>query len=292
MQVKSTQRRPNIVLILTDDMGYDDLPAYGDSKIPTPAIDRLCREGTKFTDSYVCAPICVPSRMGLMTGRHHQRWGIYDNIHTPEENRLWVGERTLADILRSEGHRTGLVGKWHSSGNSLDGWKFTPRHKRGLEEFVGIAGGLSGYWEGTKLFRLRDGEYDEFASPGYLTDFFGHEAEQFIDRHHDRPFFLFFSFNAPHAPMHGLEADQKMITATDTSPERHRYAAMVYAIDRNVGRVLTALDRHGIAENTLFLFLNDNGGGGSRSVRETVHIVPVRVVPSGMGIQPGIQAAS
>ena len=99
----SQPARPNVVIILTDDMGYADLQAFGDSEIPTPNIDRLCREGMEFTNFHATAPICVASRMGLLTGRYQERFGIYDNVYTPEENQLWVKETTLADVLRTNG---------------------------------------------------------------------------------------------------------------------------------------------------------------------------------------------
>lgn len=147
---------PNIVLILTDDMGYDDLAAYGNSEIQTPNIDRLCREGVTCTNAYVSAPICVPSRMGLLTGRCQQRFGVYDNVYGPERNRLWLRETTLADVLRDAGYRTGLVGKWHLSGNNHNAWDYAPPHTRGFEEFVGIAGDMSDYWAGKKLLSSLD----------------------------------------------------------------------------------------------------------------------------------------
>lgn len=270
--------QPNLVLILTDDMGYADLPAFGASEIETPAIDRLCTEGTKLTSAYVSAPICVPSRMGLLTGRQQQRFGVYNNVYSVEENRIWVQERTLADELGDAGYRTGLVGKWHLSGNRTP-WKLPPPHERGFDEFVGIGGGMDDFHPGTELLRHEDGDYHTFPSPAYLTDFFGEEAVAFIDRHEDDPFFLFLSFNAPHAPLQALDSDRDAIKADWISPERRTYAAMVRAIDRNIGRVLDALDRHDLAEDTLVVFLNDNGGGGNNAAphtRNTARNVPYR----------------
>jgi len=270
--------RPNLVLILTDDMGYADLPAFGESEIGTPALDRLAREGTKLTSAYVSAPICVPSRMGLLTGRQQQRFGVYDNVYSRAGNALWVKERTLADELREAGYRTGLVGKWHLSGNRRP-WNLPAPHERGFDEFVGIGGGMDDFHSGTELLRFEDGRYVEFPAPEYLTDFFGGEAVKFIDRHHEEPFFLYLAFNAPHAPLQALKEDERAIEADWISPERRTYAAMVRAIDRNVGRVLDALDERGLAEETLVVFLNDNGGGGNnaaRHTRNTARNVPLR----------------
>jgi arylsulfatase A-like enzyme len=259
--------RPNLVLILTDDMGYADLPAFGESEIPTPHLDQLCKEGAKLTNAYVSAPICVPSRMGLLTGRYQQRFGIYDNVYSPEENRLWVQETTLADVLKAAGYRTGLVGKWHLSGNS-GVEHLPPPHKRGFDEFVGIGGGMGPFWKGSPLLRLVNGTYEPFKAPEYLTDFFGHEAEAFVERHQDHPFFLYLAFNAPHAPLHGLEEDQAAIDTDWISPDRRIYDAMVRTVDRNVGRVMKSLEKHGLAGNTLVVFLNDNRGGGGNNAAE------------------------
>ena len=270
--------RPNVVLILTDDMGYADLPAFGDSEIETPALDRLVQEGTKLTNACVSAPICVPSRMGLLTGRQQQRFGVYDNVYSREGNRLWVKERTLADELKDAGYRTGLVGKWHLSGNRAP-WNLPAPHQRGFDEFVGIGGGMDDFHAGTGLLRLEGGRYVEFPAPEYLTDFFGKEAVAFIERHADEPFFLFLAFNAPHAPLQALEEDERAIETDGISPERRTYAAMVRAVDRNVGGVLDALDERGLADETLVVFLNDNGGGGNNAAkhtRNTARNVPLR----------------
>jgi arylsulfatase A-like enzyme len=270
--------KPNVIVILTDDMGYADLAAFGDSEIPTPNLDRLANSGVKLTDAHTTAPICVPSRMGLLTGRYQHRFGIYDNVYSPAENRLWVQERTLADELKAHGYRTANVGKWHLSGNKRP-WTLPAPHERGFEEFVGIGGGMDSFWKGTSLVRLEAGEYQSFEAPEYLTDFFGKEAVAFIERNREQPFFLYLAFNAPHAPLHALDEDQAAIQADWISPERRIYGGMVVAVDRNVGRVLDALEAHRLRENTLVVFLNDNGGGGNNAAahtRNTARNVPFR----------------
>ncbi|MCP4785967.1 MAG: sulfatase-like hydrolase/transferase [Fuerstiella sp.] len=151
---------------MADDMGYSDLPKFGKSEIPTPAIDRLAEEGTLFTDAYVTAPICVASRMGLLTGQYQQRFGIYDNIYGKERNRLFLQQTLLPAVFQKAGYRTGLVGKWHLSGNSNKKWGQPGPLERGLGEYVGFRGGGSGYWKGAKLFR----DDNPFESPEYLTD--------------------------------------------------------------------------------------------------------------------------
>jgi len=270
------RKQPNLVLILTDDMGYADLKAFGDSEIPTPHLDRLAAEGTKFTSAYTVAPICVPSRMGIMSGKFPARFGVFNNVYEPQQNQLWMQQTTLADVLKARGYRTANVGKWHLSGNDnkdtndgLGGFHFKPPHERGFDEFVGITGGMSGYTEGSRLpstvVRLKDGKYERFQSPEYMTDFFGAEAASFIERNKTNPFFLYLAFNAPHAPLDSLDEDQAAIKAGYISPDRRKYAAMVRAVDRNVGRVMDKLGELGLTDNTLIVFTNDNGGGGNNA---------------------------
>ena len=284
--------KPNLIVILTDDMGYADLSMFGESEIPTPNVQRLADTGVKLTNAHVSAPICVPSRMGLLTGRYQHRFGIYDNVYTPEENRLWVKERTLADELKAHGYRTANVGKWHLSGNGKPlPWLLPGPHERGFDEFVGIEGGMDEFWKGTSLLRFENGDYVPFDAPRYLTDFFGDEAVAFIERqvptrneargkkHAAQPFFLYLGFNAPHAPLHALEEDRAAIDADWISRDRRIYGGMIVAIDRAVGQVLDTLEKHELREDTLIVFLNDNGGGGNnaaRHTRNTARNVPFR----------------
>ena len=265
---QSSIPRPNVVLILTDDMGYADVVPFGSSEIDTPNLTRLAQQGTRLTDCYVTAPICVPSRMGLLTGRYQQRYGVYDNVYSVEANRRWVQQTTLADHLQAAGYRTANVGKWHLSGNRSP-WKLPPPHERGFDEFVGIDGGMDDFWPGTTLLRRVGETYQEFPSPDYLTDFFGDEARKFIKRQRANPFFLYLAFNAPHAPLQAPEADQQAIDADWISQDRRTYNAMVRAVDRNIGKVLDALEHHGLCEKTLIIFLNDNGGGGNNAAKHT-----------------------
>ena len=250
---------PNIVLILADDMGYADLPKFGKSEIPTPALDRLAEEGTIFTDAYVTAPICVASRMGLITGQYQQRFGIYGNMSGARQNRFQLQQTLLPAVLQQAGYRTGLIGKWHLSGNDKKGAFLLPGPlERGFDEFVGLSGGGSSFWEGAPVLRGKE----KIKAPEYLTDFWGTEACSFIEKNHQDPFFLYLAFNAVHSPLHALDADQAKFP--DVKDENRRiYDAMLLAMDRNIGRVLDKLDEHQLSDNTLVIFLNDNGGGGS-----------------------------
>ena len=254
----SKQSRPNVVLIFTDDMGYSDLPKFGKSEIPTPNIDRLAQEGTLFTDAYVTAPICVASRMGLMTGQYQQRFGIYCNMYGEARTRLFLKQTLLPAVFQDAGYRTAHVGKWHLSGNKRMQYETAGPRDRGFDESIAIRGGDSAFWKGTPVFR--NGK--QFPAPEYLTDLWGTEACAFIDRAHAQPFFLYLAYNAVHSPMHALDADQgKFPTVTDEN--RRIYDGMLLAMDRSIGRVLDRLDKHDIADNTIVVFMNDNGGGGS-----------------------------
>ena len=249
---------PNVVLILSDDMGYSDLPKFGKSEIPTPNIDRLAKEGTLFTDAYVTAPICVASRMGLLTGQYQQRFGIYDNIYGESRTKLFLQQTLMPEAFQEAGYRTAHVGKWHLSGNKRLQYETAGPRDRGFDESVAIRGGDSAFWKGTPVFR----NGNQFPAPEYLTDLWGSEACEFIDRNHADPFFLYLAYNAVHSPMHALDADRD--TFQDIKDENRRtYDGMLLAMDRSIGRVLDRLDKHGIADNTIVLFLNDNGGGGS-----------------------------
>jgi len=238
--------RPNVILVLSDDMGYSDLPKFGKSEIPTPNIDRLATEGVLFTDAYVTAPICVASRI------------IYDNIYGEERTRLFLRETLLPAVFQKAGYRTALVGKWHLSGNKRLRYETSGPRERGFDEFVGIRGGDSPFWKGTPVFRGAK----QFPAPEYLTDLWGSEACKFIDRNRSKPFFLYLAFNAVHSPMHALAADRDQFGKV-ADKNRRTYDGMLLAMDRSIGRVLKRLDKHGIADNTIVLFLNDNGGGGS-----------------------------
>ena len=255
---ESSRNKPNVILILSDDMGYSDLPKFGESEIATPNIDRLASEGVLFTDAYVTAPICVASRMGLMTGQYQQRFGIYDNIYGEERTRLFLRQTLMPAVFQNAGYRTALVGKWHLSGNKRLQYETGGPLTRGFDEFVGIRGGDSSFWKGTPVFR---GE-KQFPAPEYLTDFWGTEACEFIDRNRSGPFFLYLAFNAVHAPMHALDADRDQFPDVDDE-NRRTYDGMLLAMDRSIGRVLDRLDKHGLTDNTIVVFLNDNGGGGS-----------------------------
>jgi len=243
---------PNIVFILADDMGYGDFGFCNDGRSETPTIDHLASEGTCLVQHYAASPVCAPARASILTGRYPHRTGAIDTLEGRGLDRIGLGERTIADLLGAAGYATGLVGKWHNG--ALDP-RFHPT-RRGFDEFAGFVGGWQRYWDWTIE---RNGT--PMPSDGrYLTDVLTEEAVGFLDRHRREPFFLHLAYSAPHFPLEAPDAD----IAAFVDPDRFtnavsRIYAMVRAMDRGVAEVLDALDRFGLADNTLVLFSSDNG---------------------------------
>lgn len=272
-------RKPNVVFILGDDLGYCDISMYGCQDIPTPNIDSIGKNGVRFTSGYVAAPVCGPSRAALMTGRYQQRFGFEFNAGplqraiTNKEMGLPLTEITLAQVMKKAGYATGMVGKWHLGMNA----PYRPT-ERGFDEYFGFLFGANlyatpktpnvttrtataggGSSEGTRtaqnpIYRnTTPVDEDE-----YLTDAFAREAVAYIDRHQQEPFFLYAPFNAPHEP---FQATQKYLDRfPNVKDERRRvYMAMVSALDDGVGAILKKLRDTGLERDTLVVFLSDNG---------------------------------
>jgi arylsulfatase A-like enzyme len=254
-QARAAERgkRPNIVILLADDLGYADVGCQGCKDIPTPAIDSLAKNGVRCTNGYVSGPYCSPTRAGLLTGRYQQRYGHEFN---PAGGAMGAGlpltEATLADRLHAAGYATGLVGKWHLGTAA----RFHPQ-KRGFDEFFGFLGGAHPYFPGKGAPIYRGTRTVE--EKDYLTDAFAREAVAFIDRHKARPFFLYLAFNAVHTPMHATEARLRRFAGI-ANPTRRTYAAMTVAMDEAIAKVLDKLRSAGLEENTLIFFFSDNGG--------------------------------
>ena len=252
-------RKPNILLIVSDDHGYADLGVQGCKDVPTPHLDSLAKNGVRCTNGYVSHPYCSPTRAGLLTGRYQQRYGHEFNPGPATDRTPGVGlpltETTFADRFKALGYRTGLVGKWHL-GHAED--PFHPL-RRGFDEFFGFLGGSHSYLRSgagpTAIYRGRQ----EVPETEYLTDAFAREGEAFIERHAKEPFFLYWAFNAVHGPM---EASAKYLKRFPDikDPKRRTYAAMLSALDDAVGRGLAKLRQHGLEEHTLIFFVSDNGG--------------------------------
>lgn len=242
--------RPNVIVIVGDDMGYADVGVHGCKDIATPHIDALAKSGVRFTSGYVTGPYCSPTRAGLLTGRYQTRFGHEFNPGGGANQGLPVSETTMADRLKAAGYATGLVGKWHL-GNSAE------RHplKRGFGEFFGFLGGAHDYTAPMGILRGTEPAGDKT----YLTDVFGREAVAFIDRHKAEPFFLYLAFNAVHTPMQADDARlKKFAHIADT--KRRTYAAMMSAMDDAIGNVIAKLAGEKLSGNTLVAFFSDNGG--------------------------------
>ncbi len=254
-------RKPNILLIVGDDMGYADIGVHGATDIRTPHLDALARQGVRFSSGYVSGPYCSPTRAALMTGRYQERYGHEFNSGpeaTAAENfGLPLTEKTLADRLKAAGYRTGMVGKWHLGFRP----EFHPM-KRGFDEYFGFLGGAHSYLDSRadKANPIMRGT-EPVDEPEYLTDSFRREALAFIDRRAAGadPWFLYLAFNAVHTPMHAAPKYSDRY-ADIADPRRRTYAAMMSAMDDAIGAVIQKLRDLRIEEQTLILFVSDNGG--------------------------------
>lgn len=256
--------KPNFIIILADDLGYGDVGFTGSTQIKTPNIDRLAKKGVTFTQGYVSAPVCGPSRAGLMTGRNQVSFGFDNNpiVDLPQFKKEYVGlpveEKTIADRLGELGYVNGLIGKWHLG----DTEQFHPL-KRGFHEVWTYPVGGHDYFKsepnGKGYLSPLECNYKKPQAITYITDDKGDECVDFIRRHKGEPFFLYASFNAPHAPLQATEADMKLYAHVENE-KRRTYCAMVHRLDVNVGRIIDELEKNKIDENTVIVFLSDNGG--------------------------------
>lgn len=252
------QKRPNIVFILTDDQGWGDVSIHGNTNVHTPHIDQLGREGARFARFYV-APLCAPTRAGLLTGRYHYNTGVYGVSNSKEFMNL--DEVTFADIFRRSGYATGCFGKWHNGSQ----YPYHPTG-RGFDEFYGFLSGHYANYFNTML----DHNGESVKSKGFITDDLTDKAIDFIKRNKDRPFVCYIPYNAPHSPFQvpdkyydrvkkrGLKLFSQNRTLED--PEVTISAlAMCENIDDNVGRILSSLDSLKLTDNTIVIYMTDNG---------------------------------
>ncbi len=289
--------KPNVILILADDLGYGELSCQGNTQIPTTHIDSIAGSGIRFTNGYVTAPNCSPSRAGLLTGRFPTRFG-YEFNPTGTQNEdpsigLPVEQSTIADRLRLAGYVTGIVGKWHLGGTAA----YHPS-RRGFDEFFGFTHeghfyvpdpwrgvtsmlrrkNLPGGGQGRRSFgnvtyntemRQQEPAYDAnnpilrgsqpITEPAYLTDVWTREAVDFIGHHRDKPFFLYVAYNAVHSPLQATNEYMKKFSKIDDL-QRRIFAAMLSNLDDSVGAVLQKVRYEGLENDTIVVFLSDNGG--------------------------------
>lgn len=256
----SAERKPNILIIVGDDLGYGELGCQGyTQEIPTPHIDSIARNGVRFTNGYVTGPYCSPTRAALMTGRYQQRFGHEFNPGeaeaTPDFIGLSVKEKTIGDRFQAIGYATGWFGKSHLG--------YAPQFhplKRGFDEYFGFLGGMHDYLdaEREKYNPIFDG-MTRVDKIDYTTDAFGRAAIKFIEQHRGEPWLCYLAFNAVHMP---LQATEKYLARFShiADPKRRTYAAMQSAMDDAIGAVLGKVRELGQEENTLIIFLSDNGG--------------------------------
>ena len=247
--------RPNVILILADDMAPGDLASRNGGLSTTPHLDAFATESAVFSSAYSASPVCSPARASLLTGRYPHRTGpvSLNQIKHPELTRLKLDETTLADRFRANGYRTGLVGKWHLG----LGDDYHPR-KRGFEEFVGF---LDGTYVDTYFdYRLEhDGEDRSYSDGPYLTDVLSDEAIAFVRGHRDAPFFLHLAHYAPHRPLSAPPDLVARYSAKGLHEDTAQVYAMIEIMDRGIGALLDELDALGLAEKTIVIFASDNG---------------------------------
>ena len=277
-----TQRSPNIVFFLADDLGYADLGCYGNSENRTPNLDRMAAQGVRFTNFCAAWPACTPSRSAILTGRYPQRNGLYEMIRNNEVNfkfefdektyslspEMTLGldtrEITIGQALKAAGYTTGVVGKW-DSGRAR---RFLPL-QRGFDFFYGFANTGIDYYTHERygvpsMFRGNDRVKEE----GHATDLFTREAKSFIDANHNRPFFLYVPFNAPHS---ASTYDRKARQAPEKYLSMHgggldwktQYKALMTQMDDSIGQIMSQIKSLGQEGNTIFVFASDNGGSGA-----------------------------
>ncbi|MGJ8724131.1 MAG: sulfatase-like hydrolase/transferase [Roseibacillus sp.] len=303
--------KPNILMILADDMGYSDLGCTGSTTIKTPHIDGLAERGILCKQGYVPSSVCSPSRAGILTGRDPRRFGYEGNLNKGGDSYptrhdlqgLPVSEHTLADHLKAVGYATALVGKWHQGTTA----PFHP-NVRGFDHFYGMLNGGHDYFPTAEKNNLQENgqPLTEFSS-SYITDLFTDEAIKWIgSQEKETPWFLFASYNAPHTPMQATEKDLALYSHIQNKTRR-TYAAMMHALDRGVGRLVSHLEESGELENTLIVFFSDNGGatnngswngpfaGRKGSLREGGTRVPFLIswpamLPQGQTYQKAISA--
>ena len=267
------QAHPNIILILTDDQGWGDLSLNGNKDLHTPNIDKIAHNGVRF-DRFFVSPVCSPTRAEILTGRHHTRTGVYDVSLGGE--RINVDEETLGDLFKAAGYRTAAYGKWHNGMQA-------PYHPntRGFDQFYGFC---SGHW-GNYFNPVLEKNGELVRGKGFITDDLTNHGIEFIKKNKNNPFFLYMPFNTPHSPMQvpdkywnkfknkdltqkGTLSDMPddKYSGTNSKGENHSKAALAMCenIDWNVGRIIETLESQKIIDNTIIIYLSDNGPNGHR----------------------------
>lgn len=259
------QAKPNIVIIIADDLGYGGIGSYGNDSIATPHLDSLAYDGLKFTDFYANAPVCTPTRAALLTGRYQQRAGLEGVIYARGDTRqtgLDTTEISLAKVLQNNGYTTGIVGKWH-----LGYRKAYNPVKHGFEAFYGYVSGNVDYhthYDNTGVYDWWHNQ-DTIQEEGYVTDLITEHAVEFIEQNREKPFFLYVAHEAPHVPFQGRNdpgyrfSGQEFTYYGPVKEQWRAYREMIEVMDEGIGKIMQTLKDHNLDENTLVFFLSDNG---------------------------------
>lgn len=260
----SVKSRPNVIVIMTDDQGSIDLNSYGATDLYTPNMDRLAREGVRFTQFYAGAPVCSPSRAALMTGKTNLRAGLEGNVPIPEraersgEHGLPTEQITMAEMLKPSGYYTALIGKWHLGHRAQNlpngqGFDYFFGHQRGCIDNYSH----TFYWAGPNKHDLYRNSEEVYYDGQHFSDLMVEEVKQVINHRQDKPFFIYWAFNAPHYPYQGTT--KWLDHYKDLPTPRKEYAAFVSNTDEKIGQVLDYLDEMGLTDNTIVVFQSDHG---------------------------------
>lgn len=271
-QPSPSATRPNVILIMSDDMGYADLGSYGATDIKTPNLDRLAREGVRLTDAYANGVLCSPTRAALISGRYPQRSAIETALGPEGTRGLAVTGTSLPQILKSSGYRTALIGKWHLGGTVTGANRTGGPRAHGFDLFFGFMGSHVDYWHhnrGVNSEDLWENETKISMDGQYLTTLITDRSIRFIEESAAarQPFFVDVAYNAPHWPYNRPDrpspspgSGAHVLATAENPPTRADYATMVEAADSGVGKILQTVERLGLASNTIVIFTNDNGG--------------------------------
>jgi arylsulfatase A-like enzyme len=264
--------RPNVIYIMSDDMGYGDLGSYGASDIRTPNIDSIARDGVRLTDAYSNGVLCSPTRAALMSGRYPQRYAVEHALGNEGTFGLKVTGQSMPQLMKNAGYATAVIGKWHLGGTVTGGTRVGGPRAHGFDYFFGFMGSHTDFWwhnRGPMVPDLWENETRVNRDGQYSTTIYSDATVRFIEQNTaaQRPFFVAVMYNAPHWPYNRPDRQSPApgsgthLTALDeNAPTRDDYRSMVEAMDTGVGRILEALQRTGVANNTLVIFTNDNGG--------------------------------
>lgn len=294
---KEVSLQPNIILIMADDLGYGELSCYGSEKVNTPNIDQLASSGVKFTDFHSNGPVCSPTRAALMTGKYQQRTGV-EGVITAKSHRevgLSLDEITMAEVLKKQGYSSGMYGKWHLG----YGEPYNPIHQ-GFDTFTGFVSGNVDYHTHVDQEGYLDWWKENVIAneEGYTTDLITNYGVEFIKKNNSnktgKPFFLYLSQEAPHAPIQGrndapvrFEGSGKMIRKVSKEEEPIIYKEMIEVMDEGVGKIMQAIKDEGLYENTIVVFCSDNGAAGKRGDNGVLRAAKASVYEGGHRV-PGI----